>query len=129
MKLLLDPHVLLWAAAEPRRLPIAARRLIADDDNEVVFSAASLWEITIKRQLGRDDCEVDPRVLRRSLLDNGYVELAIRSDHAVAIEGLPPIHEDPFDRMVVAQATLEGITLMTADPVVATYPGPIQKIR
>ena len=126
MKFLLDTHLLLWAAGQPSRLSAAARRLIDSSNNEMVFSAASVWEVAIKRGLGRTDFQADPRLLRRGLLDNGYSELPIRSDHVVAIDGLPPIHKDPFDRLLVAQATVEGITLLTADSVVAQYPGPIR---
>jgi PIN domain nuclease of toxin-antitoxin system len=128
MKLLLDTHVLLWAAGEPARLSASARRLINDADNEPLFSVASLWEIAIKRGLGRKDFQVDARLLRRGLLDNGYSELPIMSDHVVAVEDLPAIHKDPFDRLLVAQATVEGITLLTLDLVVARYPGPIRKL-
>jgi PIN domain nuclease of toxin-antitoxin system len=94
----------------------------------LLFSPASLWEVAIKRGLGRDDFAVDPRLLRRGLLDNGYYELPITSEHAVAIDGLPAIHKNPFDRMLVAQATVEGIVLLTVDDVVARYPGPIRKL-
>ncbi|MGA3055280.1 MAG: type II toxin-antitoxin system VapC family toxin [Candidatus Korobacteraceae bacterium] len=128
MKLLLDTHVLLWAAGEPARLSASARRLINDADNEPLFSVASLWEIAIKRGLGRKDFQVDARLLRRGLLDNGYSELPIMSAHVVAVEDLPAIHKDPFDRLLVAQATVEGITLLTLDLVVARYPGPIRKL-
>jgi PIN domain nuclease of toxin-antitoxin system len=128
MKLLLDTHVLLWAAGSPDQLPPGARALLDDPDNELVFSAASLWEITIKRSLGRPDFQVDARVLRRGLLDNGYLELSITSEHAVFIDSLPAIHKDPFDRILVAQATVEGITLLTSDTLVARYPGPIRAI-
>ena len=128
MKLLLDTHVLLWAAGEPARLSASARRLINDADNEPLFSVASLWEIAIKRGLGRKDFQVDARLLRRGLLDNGYSELPIMSDHVVAVEDLPAIHKDPFDRLLVAQATVEGITLLTLDLLVARYPGPIRKL-
>ena len=128
MKLLLDTHVLLWAAGEPARLSASARRLINDADNEPLFSVASLWEIAIKRGLGRKDFQVDARLLRRGLLDNGYRELPIMSDHVVAVEDLPAIHKDPFDRLLVAQATVEGITLLTLDLVVARYPGPIRRL-
>ena len=128
MKLLLDTHLLLWAANEPKRLPKAARVLIADVENELLFSAASLWEITIKRGLGRDDFKVDARVLRRGLLDNGYTELPITSEHAVNIDQLPSTHKDPFDRILVAQATVEGITLLTNDRRLLDYPGPIRKV-
>ncbi len=125
MKLLLDTHLLLWAAGSPDQLPPKARTMLEDPANELLFSAASLWEITIKRSLGRADFQVDARVLRRGLLDNGYLELPITSEHTVFIESLPTIHKDPFDRILVAQATVEGITLLTADVLVAQYPGPI----
>lgn len=128
MKLLLDTHLLLWAAGAPDRLPAAARSSMQDPSNILLFSAASLWEIAIKRSLGRADFQVDARVLRRGLLDNGYEELPITSEHAVFIDSLPDIHNDPFDRILVAQATVEGITLLTSDASVAQYPGPIRKI-
>lgn len=128
MKLLLDTQVLLFAAGQPKRLSAAVRALLADPDNELLFSAASLWEVTIKSGLGRDDFRVEPRVLRRGLLDNGYTELPITSEHAVQVSGLPDIHRDPFDRLLVAQAQCEGITLLTADKLVARYPGPIRKV-
>jgi PIN domain nuclease of toxin-antitoxin system len=126
MKLLLDTHLLLWAAGEPRRLSKRARALIENPGNELLFSAASLWEVAIKRGLGREDLKVDARLLRRGLLDNGYSELPIISDHVVATEGLPLIHKDPFDRILVAQATVEGVTLLTIDSLVSQYPGPIR---
>lgn len=128
MKLLLDTHLLLWAAGQPDGLSRTARKLIDNPENELLFSAASLWEVAIKRGLGRNDFQVDPRLLRRGLLDNGYAELTIVSDHVVAIESLPPIHKDPFDRILVAQATVEGITLLTTDSLVGQYPGPIRTL-
>lgn len=128
MTLLLDTHLPLWAAGQPDRLSAAACALIESADKELIFSAASLWEIAIKRGLGRDDFLIDGRLLRRGLLDNGYVELPISSEHALAIDTLPPLHKDPFDRILVAQAIVEGITLLTADPVVAQYPGPVRRV-
>jgi PIN domain nuclease of toxin-antitoxin system len=128
MKLLLDTHLLLWAASQPNRLSAAARKLIDAPANELLFSAASIWEVVIKHGLGRSDFHADPRLLRRGLLDNGYSELPILSEHVVAIDSLPPIHKDPFDRLLVAQAMVEGTTLLTADPVVARYPGPLRLI-
>lgn len=128
MKLLLDTHLLLWAAGQPERLPAPVEVLLDDPQNEPVFSSASLWEIAIKHGLGRDDFKIEARSLRRGLLDNGYEELPVSGAHAVAIGGLPPIHKDPFDRILVAQATVEGITLLTADPVVARYPGPVRRV-
>jgi len=128
MKLLLDTHLLLSAAGDPERLSPAARKLLGSQDNELVFSAASLWEIALKRGLGREDFRVDPRLLRRGLLDNGYLELPVSSEHAVAIDTLPPIHKDPFDRILVAQSMVEGITLLTSNPLVANYPGPVRRV-
>lgn len=128
MRLILDTHLLLWAAGFSGRLPAAARSLLEDLANQPVFSAASLWEIAIKRMLGRDDFVVDPRVLRRGLLENGYEELPIMGAHAVFIDSLPLLHRDPFDRMLVAQATVEGITLLTSDARVARYPGPVRRV-
>ena len=128
MKYLLDTQLLLWAAGQPQKLSRAARKLINDEDNELVFSAASMWEVAIKSGLGREDFRVEPRLLRRGLLDHGYTELAITSQHAVSIDNLPDIHRDPFDRMLVAQAIVEGITLLTGDPQVAAYPGPIRQV-
>lgn len=123
MRLLLDTHLLLWAAGDPARLPVEARGLIEDPDNMPVFSVASLWEITIKRGLGREDFQVDPRTLRRGLIDNGYEELPITADHMLAIDTLPAVHRDPFDRVLVAQATAEGVAFLTADAVVKRYGG------
>jgi PIN domain nuclease of toxin-antitoxin system len=128
VNLLLDTHLLLWAAEDSARLPKAARDLIADPGNALLFSAASLWEIAIKRGLGRDDFDVEPRLFRRALLDNGYEELAVTSEHAVSVESLPPIHKDPFDRLLIAQALVEGITLVTADERIGEYSGPIRKV-
>lgn len=128
MKLLLDTHLLLWAAGQPDKLSTEARRLLENTDNALFFSAANLWEVTIKNSLGREDFRVEPRLLRRGLLDNGYTELAITSEHAVAIDSLPIIHKDPFDRILVAQALTEGITLLTSDPWVAKYPGPVRQV-
>lgn len=128
MKLLLDTQLLLWAAGQPERLSKLARKLLNDPQNELVFSAASLWEVAIKSSLGREDFRVEPRLLRRGLLDNGYVELPITSQHAVNIDGLPPLHKDPFDRLLLSQALSEGITLLTTDSSLAGYPGPVRKV-
>lgn len=125
MKLLLDTHLLLWAAGAPERLSATARALLESESNELLFSPANLWEIVIKRSLGRTDFQTDARLLRRGLLDNGYRELAISSEHTVFIDSLPNIHKDPFDRLLIAQATVEGITLVSADQMVTQYPGPI----
>lgn len=128
MKLLLDTHLLLWAAAEPQRLSHTAHALIDDAGNELLFSPASLWEIAIKRASGRLDFQINTRALRRNLIDNAYSELAITSLHAVTIDLLPPLHKDPFDRILVAQSIVEGVTLLTADAIVAQYPGPVRRV-
>jgi len=128
MKYLLDTHLLLWAAGQPDRLSAEAHDLLGDSGNALLFSAASLWEIAIKQTMGREDFKVDARVLRRGLLDNGYEELPITSAHAVGLDALRPIHKDPFDRILVAQAQIEGLTLLTADEQVAKYPGAIRRI-
>ena len=126
MNVLLDTHVLLWAAGEPEKLTVAARELLEDPGNHLFFSAASLWEVAIKASLGKDDFMVEPRLLRRGLADNGYNELPVTGAHAVAIGGLPLIHKDPFDRILVAQAQVEGLHLITSDKLVSQYPGSIQ---
>ena len=128
MSYLLDTHILLWAAAGSDRLTSAARRLIGDPANTLVFSAASLWEIAIKSGLGRDDVQVDAKRLRTGLRDNGYVELPVTGAHAAAIADLPPLHRDPFDRLLIAQARIEGLELVTADRIVAQYGGSIRLV-
>jgi PIN domain nuclease of toxin-antitoxin system len=128
VRLLLDTHVLLWAAFSSRRLPPEARALLEDADNILVFSVASLWEVAIKRSLGRGEFLVDPTLLRRGAMDNGYEELPILGPHAMAVDSLPPLHKDPFDRILLAQALVEGITLLTMDPVVERYPAPVRSI-
>ncbi|MFZ5773873.1 MAG: type II toxin-antitoxin system VapC family toxin [Thermodesulfobacteriota bacterium] len=128
MKLLLDTHLLLWAAGDADKLSATTRLLLEAPENRLFFSAASIWEIMIKNGIGRQDFRVDARALRQGLLDNGYEELAIASEHAVALDILPNIHKDPFDRILVAQAITEAITLLTTDSLVAQYPGPIRLV-
>lgn len=128
MKLLLDTHLLIRAAISPKRLSVAARALLSDPESELHFSAVSIWEITIKSGLGRSDFAVDVHRLRRGLIDNGYQELPVTSLHAVALDTLPAVHSDPFDRMLVAQASVEGIQLLTSDAVLAQYSGPIRRV-
>lgn len=128
MKLLLDTHILIWASGPFPQLSPAASALIDDPQNVVLFSAASVWEIAIKAGAGRRDFHVDPRIFRENMLRAGYEELPVRSEHAVAVGDLPPIHKDPFDRILIAQARVEGLTLLTSDSVVASYPGAIRKM-
>ena len=128
MTVLLDTHLLLWAAGFPDRLSTDARDILNHPDTKPAYSAASLWEVAIKSGLGRADFVVDPRLLRRGLLENGYTELPVTGAHAVAVDLLPGIHTDPFDRILVAQAQTEGITLLTMDETVGRYPGPVRVV-
>lgn len=128
MKLLLDTHLLLWAVGRSARLSSAARLLIGDPENQVFFSAASVWEVTIKFGLGRPDFRVDPRMLHHNLLNHRYLELPVTGEHAVAVATLPALHKDPFDRLLIAQSILEGITLLTVDRLIASYPAPIRQV-
>ncbi|WP_028207336.1 type II toxin-antitoxin system VapC family toxin [Paraburkholderia nodosa] len=121
MKLLLDTHLLIWAAVDDPDLSDEARAVIEDTDNTLYFSVASMWEIVIKSALGRDDFQLDARVLRRSLLDAGYEELSIEAQHAFEVASLPPLHKDPFDRLLIGQAIAEGIVLLTHDEQVRRY--------
>jgi PIN domain nuclease of toxin-antitoxin system len=128
VKLLLDTHLLLWSADRPQQLSSAARMLLANPENTLVFSAAAIWEISVKSALRRKDFAVNPGLFRSNLLDSGYIELPITSNHAVAVSNLPALHKDPFDRILVAQAVFEEILLLTHDRKVAQYPGPIRKV-
>ncbi len=126
MIFLLDTQLFLWAAAEPRRLPQRLRLLLDDPTNGFMFSSAVIWEVSIKSSLGRADFTVDPRLLRRGLLENGASELAITSDHGIAVLDLPPVHADPFDRIQIAQARVEGLVFLTADSKLADYGSPVE---
>ncbi|MCD6705652.1 MAG: type II toxin-antitoxin system VapC family toxin [Thiobacillus sp.] len=128
MNLLLDTHLLLWAASEPKRLSAKVRALLLDPANHLVFSSASLWEISIKNGLDRADFNVDPRRLWRMLLVSGYRELPVTCEHTVAVNDLPSLHKDPFDRILVAQARVEGLTLLTVDKAVAKYGDGVRKV-
>lgn len=128
MNLLLDTHLLLWAASEPKRLSAKARTLLLDSANHLVFSSASLWEISIKNGLDRADFHVDTRRLWRMLLVSGYRELPVTSEHTVAVNELPSLHKDPFDRLLIAQARVEGLTLLTVDKAVAKYGDGVRKV-
>lgn len=128
MNLLLDTHLLLWAASEPERLSAKARALLLDPANQLMFSAASLWEVTIKNSLDRPDFKVDSRRLWRMLLVSGYRELPVTSEHTVAVNDLPQLHKDPFDRILVAQARVESLLLLTVDKAVAKYGEGVRKV-
>jgi PIN domain nuclease of toxin-antitoxin system len=121
LKLLLDTHIVLWAAGRPERLPKSARSLLTAPENSLFFSAANIWEIVIKLALGREDFRVDPYRLRKMLVVHGYTELAITAEHALRVNALPTLHKDPFDRLLLAQARTDGMLLVTADSAVAQY--------
>jgi len=128
MKLLIDTHLLLWAADETERLSAKALALLSDAGNSLMFSSVNIWEIVVKRNLNRSDFAVDPFRFRADLLANGYEEISVTSAHALALVGLPLIHRDPFDRLLIAQAMAEDAVLVTADTLIARYPGPILKV-
>lgn len=128
MKLLLDTQLLLWTAGASANLSPDARALIESPGNDLFFSVVSVWEVAIKAGLRRPDFRADPQRLRTGLLDNGYREITISGEHAVAVSALPPLHKDPFDRLLVAQAREEGLTLVTTDRMLASYPGQIRRV-
>ena len=128
MNLLLDTHLLLWSAGSDDLLSKRADALVKDPANTLWFSAASIWEVAIKRALDRPDFRVEPSVLRAGLLANGYSELAIDGRHCLSLVSLPRLHDDPFDRLLLAQAMSEGILLLTADRRLAAYDGPVELV-
>jgi PIN domain nuclease of toxin-antitoxin system len=127
MRLLVDTHLVLWAAAKSSRLPKEVRRLLEDPENEVFYSAASLWEIAIKAALRRSDFRVELALLRPALAAMDFVELPVSGAHAERLASLPPIHKDPFDRMLVAQSLSEPLVLLTNDAALAPY-GEVVKV-
>lgn len=128
MKLLVDTHLLLWASEASPRLSRGAQKMISDPTNELIFSVASIWEISIKHAKGLSSFHAHPGTVWEGLLENGYAELAVLGKHAVVAGNLPKIHKDPFDRILIAQSMVEGITLLTSDATVARYPGSIRKV-
>ena len=123
MRLLLDTPILIWAAEQSDRLPRAAAMLLNDERNMLQFSSVSIAEVAIKNALGRSAFPYGAAELREGLLANGYDELALTGDHAVALAALPTIHKDPFDRLLIAQATAEGMRLVSGDRNVIRYGG------
>jgi len=121
VRLLIDTHLLLWAAASSSRLSRGARALIEDSANEVYYSAASIWEIAIKSALRRKDFRVDVPALLAALPRMGFVELPVTGAHAARVGQLANIHRDPFDRLLVAQSVVEPLTLLTNDALLARY--------
>lgn len=121
MNILLDTHLLVWTATRPKRLSARARSYLEDPRNLLFFSAVSIWEIGIKRRLERLDFQLDPERLRNQLLANGYNEIDFTSLHGLAVQALPLLHRDPFDRALIAQARCENLVLMTADRDITLY--------
>jgi PIN domain nuclease of toxin-antitoxin system len=128
MQLLVDTHLLLWSVAASNRLPAKARELLTDPANDVLYSAASVWEVAIKSSLRRDDFQVDLPSLLRAFVAAGFVELAITSAHAARVTSLPDFHKDPFDRLLVAQALTEPATLLTNDAQLGQYGAHVQVV-
>jgi PIN domain nuclease of toxin-antitoxin system len=121
-RLLVDTHALLWWRGDYRRLGDGAREGIANPDAALFFSAASIWEMAIKRARGKLKAPVN---LLDTMEDRGFVELPVLSSHAIIAGALPPLHRDPFDRMLVAQAQSEGLVLVTNDTRIAAYDVPV----
>jgi PIN domain nuclease of toxin-antitoxin system len=128
MTFLLDTQIAIWSLFDDPRLSGEARTILNNRENALQFSVCTIWEIAIKRALRKPDFQHDPREIRRFLIRHGCAELAIQSEHVIEVETLPPIHKDPFDRLLIAQAMIEGITLLTADAEIAQYPGPIRRV-
>jgi PIN domain nuclease of toxin-antitoxin system len=128
MKYLLDTELLIWVPVADRRLSQTVLSLLGSAENEFLFSTASLWEIAIKHGLRKPGFPFEPRGIRNRLLLSGYEELPVLGEHVLAVENLERIHKDPFDRLLIAQATVEGVILLTSDKTVARYKGPIQKV-
>ncbi|MCY4128771.1 MAG: type II toxin-antitoxin system VapC family toxin [Gammaproteobacteria bacterium] len=128
MRFLLDTQLLLWATGAQERLSEAAEKIIPYSTVRLFYSSVSVWEVAIKSTLGRSDFYVKPARFLEELIDRGYAELPVHADHAIAVAELPTIHRDPFDRMLIGQATSESIMLLTADRVIGSYPGPIQMV-
>ena len=118
---LLDTHLLIWAAYDAARLPRRAAKLLQSREERLVFSVASIWEVASKASLKRSDFTADPAELHRALVGEGFNELAIAPAHIARVATLPWLHRDPFDRMLVAQAAVEGLTLLTADAGLKRY--------
>lgn len=127
-RFLVDTQLLLWNAYGSRRLPARVARLFRDGRHEFYFSAASIWEIAIKASQGRKNFDVDAREVHRTLVENGFHELSIDAEHALASAALPSLHADPFDRMLVAQSLVEPMALITTDERLAGYPGTIEVV-
>jgi PIN domain nuclease of toxin-antitoxin system len=121
VRILLDTHILLWALIDPAKLNTDVRATLEDPEHEVLFSAASVWEMSIKFALGRADFQAPPATIVEAALASGFVELPVRSAAALKVASLPHLHRDPFDRLLIAQAMTEPAALYTADTQLAAY--------
>ncbi len=128
MKLLFDTHLLLWAITDDGRLSASARALMADPANECLYSAASVWEVAIKNGLPKRSLGIPAEAFRREVEAAGFRPLAVSPAHAAAVESLPHLHEDPFDRILLAQARAEDCTLLTSDSILPSYGEPVRKV-
>jgi PIN domain nuclease of toxin-antitoxin system len=128
MAYLCDTQLLVWLGNVPEKLSKAAMRILRDPENEIYFSLVSIWEIAIKSGLGRPDFRADPKLVERELLNFGLKLLRIESEHVYGVANLPRIHRNPFDRLLVAQAKVEGLTLITADKVLAKYGSFVERV-
>ena len=127
MHLLLDTHLLVWSMGSPERLPAGLAPMLEDPGHIPVFSVASLWELVIKATLNRPGFEVQPALLRRALLDAGWQELPVRAEHVFAVADLPPLHRDPFDRLLAVQAMADDLVLASTDPAFALFEGGVTR--
>ncbi len=121
MNFLFDTHILLWTIAGDERLPARVRALLADPGNDFRFSAASVWEVAIKNALPRRALGISGNSFRREVLAAGFREIPVSSEHAAVVETLPPVHQDPFDRLLVAQAKADGLVLVTHNLLLPPY--------
>ena len=124
MRYLLDTHLLLWIAFEPKELSAGEKKVILDQRNEMIFSVISIWEIAIKISKSKDSDFPSFAALRTGLLLNGYQELPVFGRHTLELQNLPPLHKDPFDRMLIAQARSDGLILLTRDRIIQEYGSP-----
>jgi PIN domain nuclease of toxin-antitoxin system len=129
MKLLmLDTQLAIWTGSDKTRMSASARALIGDPANQLFFSSVTIWEIAIKQALRRSGFFADADFAREQMLAAGFQEVPLTGIHAVKIRELPPLHGDPFNRILIAQAMCEGLTLLTTDSLLAQYPGPVLRV-
>ena len=128
MRRLFDTQLLVWSLIAPRNLSAEAAQLLTDPEGIAIFSAASVWEVAIKTGLNKPDFAIDPDDFLRALLEAGFESLPVLPEHTLRISNLPPLHKDPFDRLLIAQAMAEDLVLVTADKTIARYPGKILRV-